>query len=266
MRYRIDHDYHIHSLLSTCSNDPLQTKERILRYAEEYGLHTVCLTNHYWDSEVDGCSEWYFNQNFEHVSKALPLPQSEKVKFLFGCETEMDKFMRLGMPLKRFDDFEFVILPTTHMHIQLVVSEQDAQSLDRRAELWVERLQSVLNMPLPFHKIGIAHLACRLIEKTSREKYLSVLERIPTEAMECLFQQASQKGVGIELNRGDMSFSDEEAEIVLRPFRIAKAQGCKFYCGSDAHHPDALEDFKEILERAVDRLGLTEQDKFHIGK
>ena len=122
MRYRIDHDYHIHSSLSTCSNDPLQTKERILRYAEEYGLHTVCLTNHYWDSEVDGCSEWYFNQNFEHVSKALPLPQSEKVKFLFGCETEMDKFMRLGMPLKRFDDFEFVILPTTHMHIQLVVT------------------------------------------------------------------------------------------------------------------------------------------------
>ena len=37
MRYKIDHDFHIHSFISRCSLDPEQTSERILRYAEENG-------------------------------------------------------------------------------------------------------------------------------------------------------------------------------------------------------------------------------------
>ena len=35
MKYVIDHDLHIHSLLSSCSRDPEQNTEAILRHAEE---------------------------------------------------------------------------------------------------------------------------------------------------------------------------------------------------------------------------------------
>ena len=38
MRYIFDHDYHIHSWISSCSRDPEQTLERMLRYAQENGL------------------------------------------------------------------------------------------------------------------------------------------------------------------------------------------------------------------------------------
>lgn len=38
MKFQIDHDYHIHSFLSTCSSDPAETPEAILRYGEENGL------------------------------------------------------------------------------------------------------------------------------------------------------------------------------------------------------------------------------------
>ena len=38
MKFQIDHDYHIHSKLSSCSRDPEQTNERILQYAKENGL------------------------------------------------------------------------------------------------------------------------------------------------------------------------------------------------------------------------------------
>ena len=62
----------------------------------------------------------------------------------------------------------------------------------------------------------------------------------------------------------DMKFSDAEEDVVLRPFRIAKSCGCKFYCGSDAHHPASFADCRAIFERAIDRLGLRESDKFHI--
>ena len=38
MRFTVDHDYHIHSTLSSCSNDPAQSTERILQYAKDNGL------------------------------------------------------------------------------------------------------------------------------------------------------------------------------------------------------------------------------------
>jgi histidinol phosphatase-like PHP family hydrolase len=63
-----------------------------------------------------------------------------------------------------------------------------------------------------------------------------------------------------------MSFKDEEADRVLRMFRIAKECGCKFYLGSDAHHPKTFESTDRIFSRAIDLLGLEESDKFVIGK
>ena len=52
MKFTYDHDLHIHSQLSGCSSDPEQNNERILQYAEENGLHTICLTDHFWDEAI----------------------------------------------------------------------------------------------------------------------------------------------------------------------------------------------------------------------
>ena len=266
MKYNVDHDYHIHSKLSSCSKDPEQTSERILQYAAENGFSEICVTDHYWDSAVVGASGWYRPQNFDHINKINPLPQAGEIKFLFGCETEMDKFMTLGIPSSRFSDFDFVVIPTTHLHMTgFTISDEDAKSNEKRAELWVKRLDAVINMDLPFHKVGIAHLACSLINHKSRKNYIETMSLIPDEEMKRLFTELAKVGCGIELNQDDMSFSNEEADIVLRPFRIAKDCGCKFYLGSDAHHPTAFEKSKEIFERAVMLLDLSEKDRFRIG-
>lgn len=265
MRYIYDHDYHIHSMLSSCSNDPEQSTQRILEYAEQNGLNKLCLTDHFWDETVEGASDWYKPQNYAWITKAKPLPQKDGIKFLFGCETDMDKYLHAGISRATIDKMDFAIIPTTHLHMTgFTLSEEDAKSLERRAQLWVERFGALLDMDLPFKKIGVAHLACRLIANTSREDYLNVLEMLPGEAMDRLFAKAAGQGIGIELNAGDMGFEDDEADIVLRMFRIAKKQGCKFYCGSDAHHPAGLDAAKDKFERAIDWLGLTEDDKFHI--
>lgn len=47
MRYVYDHDLHIHSRVSLCSNDPEQTNERILQYAKDNHLNTIFLTDHF---------------------------------------------------------------------------------------------------------------------------------------------------------------------------------------------------------------------------
>jgi histidinol phosphatase-like PHP family hydrolase len=96
-----------------------------------------------------------------------------------------------------------------------------------------------------------------------REVYMETLRFIPAADMVRLFKKAATLGAGIELNANDMAFSDDETDVVLRPYHIAKACGCKFYCGSDAHR---LKDFAKVenFARAIDWLGLEKTDKFHI--
>ena len=262
MKYQIDHDLHIHSHLSDCSNDPEQTTDAILDYAVRNRLKTVCLTDHYWDGSVPGASDWYRPQDFDHVSSCLPFPKKEGVSFLFGCETDLKADLTLGIPSFRFDDFDFVIIPTTHMHMKgFTISPEDAASDERRAALWIERLDRLLDMDLPFRKIGIAHPACPLIRKDGRT---IVLDMIPEKELERVFAKAALRGCGIELNAGDFRFSPGEEESVLRIFRAAKRCGCRFYLGSDAHHPAGLDAAIARFERAVELLDLTEEDKYRV--
>ena len=264
MRYIVDNDLHIHSKISACSADPEQTTERILQYAKDNGLKTVCVTDHFWDESVEGASEWYKPQNYERISCAKPLPQSDEVRFLFGCETELNKDLTLGLSAEKFDLYDFIIIPTTHFHMSgFTLSAEEGASAENRAAAWVRRFEAVLGMDLPFNKVGIAHLTCGLIAPT-RDMYLETLKLIPSTEMERLFTKAAKLGVGIELNASDMNFADEEADTVLRPYKTAKGCGCKFYLGSDAHHPNKFSKVKSIFERAIDLLNLTEDDKFKI--
>lgn len=265
MKYIFDHDYHIHSQLSLCSGDPEQTAQRIMQYARDCDLKTICLTDHFWDETVPGASDWYQKQDYPWICQAKPLPKDDSVEFLFGCETDMDKHLTVGLSKEHFDRFDFVIIPTTHLHMTgFTITEEDAQSVEKRAQLWVSRFEGLLNQDLPFKKIGIAHLTCTLTDSRSHENYLQLLNMLPEEDLQRLFAKAADVGVGIELNYSDMCFKDEEANTVLRPYRIAKNCGCRFYCGSDAHHPKTFSKCKEIFERAIDLLGLEESDKFHI--
>ena len=265
MKLKFDNDLHIHSKISLCSNDPLQTKERILRYAVDNDLKTICLTDHFWDENVPCSSEWYRMQNYKHVCASKPLPQLDgKVKFLFGCEAEMDKNFNIAITMKTFDKFDFVVIPTTHFHMVGLTIPENTVSAAQKADFWLRKFNALLDMDLPFYKIGIAHLTCPLIADESRQKYLEIIELLKKDDLEKVFKKACMKGVGIELNSADMNYTQEEKDIVLRPYIIAKKMGCKFYFGSDAHHPEELDAAKKIFEKAIDDLHLEENDGFTI--
>ena len=268
MKFVVDHDLHIHSCLSNCAaiyTD--QTPERILQHAKDHNLKHICLTDHYWDDAVPGASTWYQVQNYPHVIEAKPLPQAEGIQFHFGCECEMTKENTLALPPERYDDFEFIIIPTTHMHMRkYTIPLEEERNFEGRKPLWINRLDALLDMDLPFHKFGVAHLACGLIwhfDYENEKSYLKILDSITDEELGRLFTKAAKVQLGIELNQDDMrvGITHEKGESVLRIFRIAKECGCKFYCGSDAHNPQWFDQFLPIMEKAVDVLGLTEDDK-----
>jgi len=262
--FRIDHDFHLHSRLSTCSRDPEQTTQRLLRYAEENGFEKIVLTDHFWDSAVPGASQWYCPQDFAWISQVLPLPQSDRVSFLFGAETDMDAALTLGVSDERWDAFSFVVIPTTHLHFRgFTITHEDAETAQGRANAWIRRLDSLLSRDLPFHKIGIAHLACSLIAPDT-ETYRQVFELLPEQKLEELFAECARVGVGIELNSADMVRITNFGELVLRIFRIAKDKGCKFYYGSDSHQTHKLVGVDCHTTAVIEQLRLTEGDKFHI--
>jgi len=268
MKYQIDNDLHIHTRLSVCSDDEGQTPETILQIAKKRKLKRICIADHYWDETVK-CNTmvnfWYEKQNHKHISKSLPLPIDSEVEFLFGCEADMDSDNRIGLSKQRYQDFGFIVISTTHFH-HMGGAYWDDTSNRAIAGRWIDRFDAVLDSDLPFHKTGIAHLACGLMNTKSREDYLETLSLIPQNELERLFSKAKEKGIGIELNSGDMQYKDSEADIVLRMFRVAKNCGCKFYLGSDAHERWSFDGVDEIFGRAISHLGLEESDKYEIIK
>ncbi|MBQ9940142.1 MAG: hypothetical protein IJO74_01220 [Clostridia bacterium] len=81
-----------------------------------------------------------------------------------------------------------------------------------------------------------------------------------------MFQKTAALGAGIELNSSDMDFFVNAADIVFRPFRIAKECGCKFYLGGDAHTSGIFNnEIKLYFGITLDLSELSEEDKFIIG-
>ena len=260
----VDHDLHIHSYLSPCAGEEgkTQTPENILRYAEKNGLNTICITDHYWDETVPGAENtWYARQDTALISSVLPLPQSDSVRFLFGCETDMNMHGVIGLAPEHFDRFDFVIIPTNHLHLSGFTCRGE-EGVAERAALWCSRLDHVLEQDLPFHKIGIAHLTDTGI--MGGKGYLEALRMIPDEEYIRLFRKAADRGVGIELNFNWLKTPDDEMEIHLRPYRIAKEEGCRFYLGSDAHALRVFDNMKENFEKITAALELDDGDKFAV--
>ena len=261
MQFVIDHDLHIHSQLSSCSKDPAMTSERILEYAKEKGLRRIALTNHLWDSAVAGASDWYQPQDIAHICGALPLPKAEGIEFLFGCEAELREDLTLGLARENMDKFDFIIIPTTHMHMEGFTVKHGA-TIAERAEAYVKRLDAVLHMDLPFHKVGLAHLTCRHIARGEWRDHISVLNLVSDEDFKRLFARAAELGVGIELNIPIRGYEGEDRESILRPYRIAKSEGCKFYLGGDAHRASDLAIVYDRFAIITAALALEESDKF----
>ncbi len=261
MRYIIDHDFHIHSTVSKCCKDPEQTPERILRYARDNNFTSICLTNHFWDETVESEAEWIDEHSYKYLTSVLPLPEEEGIEFFFGAELDIDYNRVLGISPQRLASLDFVTIATTHLHLAGNTVRERLYEPSDAAQIWLDKLKTLLSMPLPFHKTGIAHMTSGHILK---EKTAEVIRLLSDEDLYSVFSDCAKKGIGIELNTKTIFNSTEEKEILLRPYYIAKDSGCKFYLGSDAHKAEVLLSARENFERIVTLLDLQENHKFTI--
>ena len=70
-------------------------------------------------------------------------------------------------------------------------------------------------------------------------------------------------GTGIEINLSCFSNGwHEHEDSMLRLYRLAAEEGCKFYLASDAHHPEELSVVSDRALEVISALGLTKDDQF----
>lgn len=263
MKYIADHDFHIHTTVSACCRDDNQTPERLLQYALQNNFHKVCITNHLWDEAVKSEAEWHPAHTCERLKTVLPLPTHEQATLLFGAETDMDYNNVLGVSRKTLDEMDFVTVATTHLHLAGNTVREKITTPEKASQIWLDKIRALLQMDLPFHKMGIAHLTCGHIMKNQTPQVIGLL---PEGDLYEIFSDCADKGVGIELNMKTLAMDDEVKQILMRPYYIAKDCGCKFYLGSDAHKTDALATAKAEFENIITLLALEENDKLPLAK
>ncbi len=266
MKFLCDHDLHIHSRISPCGGDPAQTSERILRYAVDNGLKTICVTDHYWDDTVPAPYGKGAGQTTEQIKSILPLPQKEGIRFLFGAETEMDMDLTIGVGKEMAEELDFIVVPLNHMHMAGFSCRGDEDAAERARQI-VTRFDALLESDLPLRKVGVAHFTDGCIFPPG--KNTDVLNRIPDAEYLRLFGEAAKRGVGIELNmpaaKADFRIMNwEEDRDELRVYLLAREAGCKFYFGSDAHNVRGLGWAKRNAEKVVELLALNEEDKYRV--
>lgn len=265
MKFIIDHDLHIHTYLSPCSNDPLQTPECILKYGCEKGLKHLAITDHFWDSAVEGsCFRWV---GYDSISKFLPLPSHEGTQLHLGCEADMNMYGKIGLSKQTAKKLDFIIVPTTHMHFTgRTIREEEACDKKARAMRYIERWDALLNSDLPFEKVGLAHITWDGLAGGKEAKWtdhIEILDSITDDTFTRLFSETEKKGIGVELNVDIDRYKPDELDRILRVYRIAVNCGCHFYVGSDAHHPDGLYNGYDKFTKLVSLLDLDEDQKFN---
>ena len=269
MRYVPDHDLHIHTHLSPCSGDPEQTTARILQYGVEHDLKHLCVTDHFWDETVPMPTggwgpDFYTSQNWPHITKQLPLPTREGIRFLFGAEVDMTLDGTIGVSAQRLEQMDFLLISISHFHCtDFTISAADAATAEGKAEALLRKLEWVLERDLPWHKVGLAHLLGQKVSGGDPDVHCQVIRLLQGERLTNLFKKAAALGVAIELNTATFNFgSDVEREAVTGFYAHAKACGCKFCFGSDAHAPFQTEHHRARAQAMADALELTEEDIF----
>lgn len=253
---KITSDIHIHTNLSSCARSDATFEGYVARAAKD-GITTLGFSDHLWDSKIEGVSKWYEPQNVEHVltlKERLP-KEMDGVRILFGCETEFTHEGKLCLAEESFDLFDYVLVPHSHTHMQVVVPRELVANNELHAKFLMDSFMRLVTHPLAPKILSVAH---PFVAGTQHGIYNDVQRLIPDSYLFEAFTAANENGVAIEMNGSclvyQMEYDIPRCEYV-RIYSIAHACECRFTYGSDSHGCDNDRKLK-VVEKFLDQCGI----------
>ncbi len=118
---KILHDIHTHNIFSSCCMDTGASTEAYINKEKELGMKVFGLSNHVWDERIAGASRWYSTQRIANAKEAkCALEKADSsIRTLFGAEGEYYGCKDiLGMSAEGAAEFDYVLIPFSHLHIR----------------------------------------------------------------------------------------------------------------------------------------------------
>ncbi len=255
-------DFHTHTNLSSCAADEVTAQALIDGLCGgSDGLRVLGISNHLWDSDVEGGSEWYAPQDVKHVlslRKELESVDTHGARVLVGAEVEFSSDCRVAVTAEHAALFDYLLITANHVHMKNFIIPASMTDPDEVRDFIVKRFLAACDAELPV-KCGICHPFFPMSFPSSENEILSGIS--DEQYGEC-FEKAKAKSRSIELHssvfgphlphNNRIGAGDE----YVRMIGIAKETGCTFHIGSDVHKPFALPGIK--LREFAEFMGITE--------
>jgi len=257
----IAHDLHVHTYLSSCCRDKERmTVANILSAAAARGLRTVGFSDHIWTNASVPPSAWYRPQDATQIRRLrndLAALSPSTVRVSVGCEADMRAPGQFSITPDFAACLDHVLLSCSHFHMKGFV-EQPADTSPRAvAEHLVAFFVSGVRSGLA---TSIAHPFLPIGDTARLDAILGSLSDAElTDALGV----AAENRVALEITINFLPKPGPEPtfslETPVRLLTLAKAAGCRFTFGTDAHDLQTLDRLPE-LQPLVARLGLAEAD------
>ena len=257
-------DLHLHTNLSFCA--PADTGvQTYLDLCAAEGVDTIGISNHIYMPEhlrAHGAKE---ARGAERVLQLMPeienLRKTSRVKILFGCEVETFLGQQPSLAEDEAQDFDYVLLAPSHiMNFRDIYEKFDVSTPDRIRDIMLERFFYACSLDY-----GVPTAICHPLYPIVSGCEEAVVNGISDSVLADCFTAAKESGKAIEIHAclyRDKTALDAEglSPTYLRVLEAAKACGCRFYFGSDAHRAQSFAGKHALLHRAAERVGITRAD------
>lgn len=260
-------DLHVHTNLSFCA--PQTTvPESYLPYLDEEDIQVIGFSNHLypasWIRGSDPEKRPGLERNLRIIPELEEMRRKTNAVVLLGCEIEVIKDKPPTLLPEEAGQYDYVLLAASHvMNIYHEYEKFNIDSADKLRDMTLDRYfyACSLDYPVP---TGICHPLYALCSPWEQE----VVDGISDSVLSDCFSLAAKKGISIEIHaclyrEGTAHNEEGLSPSYLRVLSAAKACGCKFHFGSDAHAPGAFTGKHRLLRRAAEIVGITKADMWH---
>lgn len=263
-------DLHLHTNYSYCA--PRETvPETYLPYVEEEDIRVLGFSNHLYYPDAVSAEE-RAESKYPGVMRVLKIKEELEAmkkktgcRILLGCEVETVYGREPSLPKEMAGQFDYILLAASHvLNLGGYYRDYDLSTPDKLRELTIERFHYACSCDYPV-PTGICHPLYPICSPAEQE----IVDGISDSRLADCFTLAAKKNISIEIHaclyRGGTQLDGEGlSPSYLRLLSAAKACGCHFHFGTDAHAASAFTGKHALLRRAAERAGITEDDMWEL--